>query len=77
MDNYEEPDDFYGVPLEEFASAYLLNQLEDNEVQYLRSLIMCKLYDIQDGDMKSLEQANVILSGFRGANQQPRPSVPK
>jgi hypothetical protein len=77
MDNYEEPDDFYGVPLEEFASAYLLNQLDDDEVCYLRSLIMCKLYDIADQSDKSLDQASVILSGFRGANRQPRPSVPK
>ncbi len=77
MDDYQEPDDFYGVPLEQFTSDDLLDQLDIMEVYYLRSLIMCKMHDIMDEKMDSLEQANAILSGFLGTNRQSRPSVPK
>ncbi len=77
MDEYEEPNEFYGVPLEQFTSRHLLNQLDEDEICHLRSLVMCKVYDILDEDLKSLNQANVILSGFRGSNQRSQQSAPK
>lgn len=77
MNEYQEPDDFYGVPLEQFLDQDLLEQLDIDEVFYLRSLIMCKMQDLIDKSIDSLDTANAILSGFRGTNQQSRPSVPK
>lgn len=77
MDDYQEPDDFYGVPLEQFTDDGLLEQLDANELCYLRALIMCKLQDMVSETIDSLDEANAILSGFRGTNQQSRPSVPK
>jgi hypothetical protein len=77
MDDCQEPDDFYGVPLEQFNCDDLLQQLDIDEVFYLRSLIMCKLQDMAEETIDSFDQANVILAGYRGTNQQSRPSVPK
>jgi hypothetical protein len=77
MDDYQEPDELYGIPLEQFQSIELLRQLEFEDVMYLRSLVMCKLLDIEDAKIKSLDDAAAILSGFSGTNRQSRPSVPK
>lgn len=78
MENeYDEPDEFYGVPLEQFNSMHLLSQLDEDEICYLRSLIMCKVYDIADDNLKSFDQANSILAGFRGTSRQSQQSAPK
>mgnify|MGYP006298859969 CR=1 FL=1 len=78
MDKFEEPDDFYGVPLEEFVSPYLLNQLEPEDIPYLRTLVICKLYDVEERQIARYHAlASSILDGYRGTNQSLQKSAPK
>ena len=78
MEYYEEPDEFFGVPLEEFVSPYLLKQLEPQDVPYLRTLLMCKLYDsIEDDFSEHAAAVKVILDGYRGTNRLSQKSAPK
>lgn len=78
MDSFEEPDDFFGVPLEEFVSPYLLNQLEPQDIPYLRTLVICKLYDsIEDDVSKYAIAAQSILDDYRGTNRESQRSAPK
>ena len=78
MDMHEEPNEFYGVPLEEFVSPYLLSQLEPEDIPYLRTIVMCKLYDAQEDKVaQHIQQANAILDGFRGTSRESQRSAPK
>lgn len=78
MDMHEEPNEFYGVPLEEFVSPYLLSQLDKEDIPYLRTIVMCKLYDAQEDliDQHS-QQVRVMLDGFRGTSRESQRSAPK
>lgn len=78
MDQYQEPDDFYGVPIEQFASPYMLNQLEPEDVPYLRTIVMCKLLDIHEDELSKYETiAQSILGDYRGTNRVSQKYVPK
>jgi hypothetical protein len=74
----DEPDEFYGVPLEQFASPYMLNQLEPEDIPYLRTIVMCKLYDLEEDSLGSYEQlTQSILSDYRGTSRVSPKSAPK
>ena len=78
MEYFEEPDEFYGVPLEEFASPYLLRQLEPQDLPYLRTLVMCKLFDIEEENLNKYRAAAMsILDDYRGTNRESQRSAPK
>lgn len=78
MDQYQEPDDFYGVPLEQFASPYMLNQLEPEDIPYLRTIVMCKLLDIREDELQKYEQlTQSILGDYHGTNRVSQRSAPK
>ena len=78
MDQFEEPNEMYGVPIEQFTSPHLLKQLDGEEVLFLRSLVMCKIYDLVEQDIdKAKIVASVILDECRGSNPASRSSAPK
>lgn len=74
----DEPDEFYGLPLERFADPYVLSQLEPDDIPYLRTIVFCKLYDVLDVDIDQYQAvAQSILSDFRGTNRLSPKSAPK
>lgn len=64
MDNYEdfeEPNEFYGIPIEYFHKKHLLNQLDKEDLPYLRTIVMCKMYDLLEERLTDLSLAGSIL----------------
>lgn len=83
MDNkydylFDEPDEIFGIPLEEFNSPHLLAQLDEQEISVLQTLVICKIYDqIEERIDTAASVTDVILSDYCGTNRQSRPSAPK
>ena len=72
MDNYEdfeEPDQFYGIPIEHFHKKQLLDQLDKDDLPYLRTIVMCKMYDLLEERLTDLSLANSILDDCGRTNQ--------